>query len=371
MTTRRSLLQGLACASGMALAGSAAAAAANDSDAANGRAETLLREQMRSRRIPGLQAAVVHKGRLALSFADGHANVEHRVPVRTRTVFPVNSITKAFTAVAVMQLVEAGKVALDAPISVYVDDLPASWRPVLVRHVLAHLSGLPDVYGNDGAIGGGGEQEAWAAVRALPVEARPGERAAYNQTNYMLLGRMIDRFAGMPFTRFIAERQFASTGMGLARFGDSFDVIPDSAQSYSYRRLVKGRGEIDTGTLNHWVDDIPPYLRTASGICTTAEELAGWILALQRGSLLNASSRDALWAPQRLNDGTFGPWTLGWLRLGTTSQRAVGGIGGGRSAFVVYPDQDVSVVVLTNLAGADPHAFIEDVARVYVPGPGS
>jgi CubicO group peptidase (beta-lactamase class C family) len=351
----------------MVIALPAAAAAGDDSDAANQRAQALLREQMRSRRIPGLQAAVVHKGRLALSFADGFANVEHRVPVRATTLFPLNSITKAFTAVAIMQLVEAGKVSLDAPIATYLDGLPPSWQPVLVRHLLAHLSGLPDVYGEEGVIGGGGEQEAWAAVRALPLQAPPGERAAYNQTNYLLLGRMIDRLAGMPFTRFIGERQFARTGLDSARFGDTFDVIPDSAQSYSYRRLVKGKGEVDTGTLNHWVDDIPPFLRSASGTYATAEGFAGWILALQRGSLMSASSKEALWAPQPLKDGTFGPWTLGWLQMGTATQRAIGGIGGGRSAFAIYPDHDISVMILTNLAGADPQAFLHDVARLYVP----
>jgi len=107
--------------------------------------ETLLQREMLERRIPGLQIAVVRNGKIVLLRAFGIADLQHSVPVTNKTVFPIYSCTKAFTGVAVMQLVEQGKVDLAAPISRYLEGLPPSWQPITVRQLLTHVSGLPNI----------------------------------------------------------------------------------------------------------------------------------------------------------------------------------------------------------------------------------
>ena len=150
------------------------AAAPSVEQDANARTRAFIVEKMAAKRIPGMQIAVVRDGRIVLSEAYGVANIEHQVPVTHDTVFPINSATKSFTGVAAMQLVEAGKLDLEAPVSRYIDNLPAAWRPIRIRQLLAHTSGLPDIVGGKGMIGGGGEAEAWAAVKALPMDGKPG-----------------------------------------------------------------------------------------------------------------------------------------------------------------------------------------------------
>ncbi|WP_332368994.1 serine hydrolase domain-containing protein [Spirosoma telluris] len=107
--------------------------------------ETLIRREMQERRIPGLQVAVVQHGNVVLLKSFGVANIQNAVPVSNQSVFMINSCTKAFTGVAIMQLVEEGKVELAAPVSRYLDNLPAPWQPVTIRQLLTHVSGLPDI----------------------------------------------------------------------------------------------------------------------------------------------------------------------------------------------------------------------------------
>jgi CubicO group peptidase (beta-lactamase class C family) len=334
-------------------------------DEANDLARQLVRQTMQDQRIPGLQVAVVRDGEVVLSESYGFANAENRVPVTRTTLFPINSATKPFTGVAMMQLVEAGLVDLDAPVSRYLDDLPAAWQKVRVRQLLAHTSGLPDIVDARGLIGGRTEADAWKAVRDLPTRAA-GEAFVYNQTNYGLLARIIVKQTGMPYERYIAERQFKPTGMSQSRFGDSYDVVPNAATIYSFfpRETL---APDDATRLSRWINDMPYSLYAGGGILTTADDVAHWIAALTSGRLIGADSTKAMWIPEKLNDGKDGAWSAGWPVLATSPARQVAGIGGRRAAYIVYPDDGLAVVMLTNLVGADPQNVIPKIAELYKP----
>ncbi|WP_436487746.1 serine hydrolase domain-containing protein [Chitinophaga sp. ARDCPP14] len=107
--------------------------------------DAFIKYEMRERSIPGLQMAVIQHGKIVRMSNYGFANVEFSVPVTDSTVFSINSITKAFTGVAIMQLVEEGKVNIESPISRYLDSLPLTWQKVTVRQLMGHISGLPDI----------------------------------------------------------------------------------------------------------------------------------------------------------------------------------------------------------------------------------
>lgn len=361
---RRSIIIGLAGTLASCTLAGRGSDARTDRTTASGKLEALIKQRMRSGRIPGMQVAIVAEGRPKFSRAYGLADVEHGVPVTIETVFPINSMTKCFTCVAIMQLCEEGRLELDAPISRYLVDLPESWHAVTVRQAMSHVSGLPDIF-TDVLIGEGADAEAWAAVRALPLEAAPGERSAYNQTNYVLLKQIIEVLSGKPFADFLTERQFDVAGMRRVRFGDTFDVIEKSAQPYSHMRRVRGSGEVLGTTLSHWIDDIPPIMRAAAGVYTNADDMARWLTALLSGSLLSDEGLAQMWTETRLIDGDGSGWALGWLVIPSEQGRVVAGIGGGRNAMFVYPDRKMAVVVLTNLVGANPHNFLENIAQVY------
>lgn len=210
--------------------------------------ETFLQATMQKHRIPGLQLAVVQHGKVVKLGAYGMANVEDSVPVTDQTVFPVHSITKAFTGVAVMQLVEAGKLDLAAPVSRYLDGLPAAWQGVTIRQLLTHASGIPDIWDEHSRMIADGDEASWAKVLTMPMEFLPGSRFKYNQTNYVLLGRVIDKLSGEPFVKFIKERQLEVAGMPLTGFGDAHDVVPHCAGSYQILRGADGAPAPGTGS---------------------------------------------------------------------------------------------------------------------------
>jgi len=317
--------------------------------------------QMDLRSIPGMQVSVVKDGQIVYSRAFGMANLQTPVPVTQDTVFSINSATKSFTGVEVMRLVESGEVDLAAPVSTYLEDLPETWRPITVRQLLTHMSGLPDILTPDGGYVGRDATGALAALAEQPLRSVPGERFAYNQTNYMLLGLIIERLRGRSFEAVVAEDTFAAFGMTHSGFGDSLDLIPGKADSYRY-----SRGEAPV--LQNVHELFPAFTRTAAGINTSAQDFARWIIALQSGEILEQATLEALWTPAHFNDGRVGEWANGWVVVDRQNHPSVGMSGGGRSAFSVYPQDGVAVVILTNLSGAYPEELTDPIASRFIPG---
>ncbi len=334
--------------------------------------EALVNAEMKRRRIPGLQIAIVRRGRIVFDGAYGTADEETSAPVTRDSLFTLNSSTKAFTGVAIMQLVQAGKLSLDAPASAYIDDWPSQWGLVSVRQLLTHVSGLPDVLeqpkgqGTGNLIGDGDETSAWATVKTRPVEGAPGDRFRYNQTNYVLLGKIIDKLSGTPFTQYIKTREFDPVRASRFAFGETRDVIPGRVRIYRY-----ANGAIDGSTkdvpLEHAFDEFAPFMRTAGGLNGSAVDVARWMIGLQDGTLLNRAALTAMWTPGRYADGKPTQWGMGWPLRPDLRHPIATGIGGRRSAFFVYPKDDLAIVVLTNLAGANPEEFIGEIAGVFYP----
>jgi len=337
--------------------------------------DVFLKNKMQQRRIPGLQIAVIRNGQIIKNNTFGKANLEYNIDATNETVFSINSITKAFVGIAIMQLSEEGKLKITDPISVHLDSLPDAWRNITIQQVLSHISGLPDIMDADEQVlGHNDEREAMRKVKALPIEFQPGEKFSYNQTGYVLLGQMITKLSGMHFTKFIEDRQFKVSGMKLTRFGDSYDVIPNYAGAYT---LTKQMGDrfIRNKTPGHAYMQFPIFFRTAAGIQSTATDLGNWIIALKSGKLLKKpASIDLLWTPAKLNNGKTGGfnlltngYALGWPTVTRKEHPAVGPVGGGRSALFVYLKDDLSIVILTNLMQGNPDQLIDEVAGYYIP----
>lgn len=332
--------------------------------------DTFIQTQMQQRKIPGLQLAIVKHGKIIKTGNYGLANLQDSVPVSDKTVFTINSITKAFVGVAIVQLMEAGKLKLDAPISQYLTDIPDTWKPVTVQQLLSHTSGIPDIVNEEESVLIADDpEEAWNMVMKLPNEFKRGEQFSYNQTNYLLLGRIISNLTGMSFQEFITKEQLEKVGMPKtiqSGFGATKAVIPHSACSYQYRK----------GVLSNMFFSFPPFLQTAAGMSSTAPELAKWLIALQGMQLLKQpSSLQALWTPAMLNNGETGGFShllngyaAGWPVVKRPAHPALAPVGGNRSAIFVYPFDDLSIIVLTNLSGAFPDRFIDELAGLFIPG---
>ncbi len=339
----------------------------------------LIQSEMLARGIPGLQLTIVQRGKIVLTGAYGKANIETADPVTEQTVFPINSISKAFAGVAAMQLVAAGKLDLDAPLATYLDALPASWRGITVRQILTHVSGLPEIVDDNLRLIDGAPDAAWAKVQELPVRFPAGSRFDYTQTNYVALGRIIEKVTGKPFSDFVRDRQLDIVGMRSTDFAGSAAAGPRVASLYTHLTLLtKGtetvgveRSKTPFARHEPWTESLLP----AGGIRATATDLANWTIALQKLKLMDKHHLRQLWTPQPLNDGTYrgfdatiNGYALGWPIIRRPAHPAVTPTGGARAAIFIYPEDDLTVIVLTNLMGASPQKFIDKIAATYIPG---
>jgi Beta-lactamase class C and other penicillin binding proteins len=338
----------------------------------NSNDDEIIQREMKERKIPGLQMAVVQNGKIVLSRSYGIANLQNNVPVNNTTIFPINSNTKVFTGVAMMQLVEQDKIKLNDPIGKYLDNLPAEWQKITVDQLLTHISGLPEILklldpmtGNIGPLKT--EAVIWEKLKTLPLEFKTGEQFSYNQTNYYLLGKIIEKLTNRSFATNFEEDQFNIAHLKNTVFGDSRDIIQNYAPSYRYNSYFDGKqGE---AKLTYTYTEFPDFVRTGAGLNSTAEDMANWLIALQDGRLFKKpGTLDMMWTPGQFNNGTPTNWARGW---GITKPRknhsAVGMSGGNRSVIMVYPDDDLAIIVLTNLAGSSPEDFVEEIAGCYNP----
>lgn len=316
---------------------------------------------MQSRQVPGLALVVVKDGKIVREKAYGLANVELGVPVTPDTVFQAASVGKTFTAALVLLLEKDGKLKLDDPISRYLDNTPPAWAGITIRHLLTHTSGLGDPYTKIDLRKDYTDEELVALEASMPLLFAPGERFAYSNAGYHLLGFITKRVGGKFFGDQLEERIFAPLGMKTAGVISEAGIVPGRAAGYE---RIDGRLQNQ-----RWV--APSLNRTADGtIQLSARDLARWSMALDGDTILDARARQASWTPARLNDGSSGPYGLGWY-VGTRNGHRViqhgGAWQGFKSSLQRYPDDRLTVVVLANSAAARQGKIADLVAAHYVP----
>ena len=319
--------------------------------------------QLQRHQIPGISLAICRDGQVVRAKGYGLANVELDVPVRPETVFQTGSVGKQFTAMAVMMLVDEGKLGLDDPISRYFPDAPATWKDITVRHLLTHTSGIKDWegktdldYRKDYT-----EDELVKVAMKLPPDFAPGTQWSYSNTGYVLLGILVHKVSGKFYGDFLAERVFTPLGMQSTRIISESDIVKNRAAGYT----------IETGKLQNqeWVS--PSLNTTADGsLYTTTLDMAKWDAALWARRFLKPESYEAMWSPVKLRDGTAYPYGFAW---GLDVQRREpvikhsGSWQGFKTAIVRYPERKLTVIVLANLAEAEPDRLATTVAGLVEP----
>jgi CubicO group peptidase (beta-lactamase class C family) len=280
--------------------------------------------------------------------------------VTAKTLFSINSITKAFTGIAVMEEVERGGLNLSAPISTYLSDIPSSWGRVTTLQLLGQISGLPDIWAYDNSESEGikDEKAAWSWALSQPV-AVPGEKENYCQTNLRLVQLIVNKLEGREPDASLIDEQLKIAQMVATAYGDSRDVIKNKSAPYYLD---------NDGVIRNRFEQFGPMMRANSGLNTTADDMTRWMISILEGKQLDPESREVLWKLVPLNDGSLSSFALGWDREQRTNYTSVGGVGGTRSAFSLYPEYNVGVVILTNLLGANPEELTDEVAASFVPG---
>jgi len=278
---------------------------------------------------PGASALVLQSGRVLLKKGYGFADLEHRVRNTPETKFRLGSVTKSFTALAILQLSDAGKLRLDDPIGKYLADAPHGDQ-ITVRHLLTHTSGV-------------------CSSASDPLEFTPGERINYSNTGYKLLGKIVEAISGTSWEDYLQAHVFAPAGMRDTGCDHAERILPHRSAGYFF--------DGKSGYLNVPPEDIAQTAWAAGALYSTVEDMARFQEALSSGTLLQADTLAQAFTPGRLNDGSATKYGFGWMIADYRGVREIchgGDTDGHNAAFAMYPDQGLAVIVLSNVCMRPP-----------------
>lgn len=299
---------------------------------------------------------VTKDGKPIFRRAYGLADREWGVPNTIDTHFRIASLTKAFTAAAILQLAEAGKLGLDDPIRRFVPDVPAAWDAITLRRLLQHGSGIINYTALSSYLPKLSRiehtpAELVALVAPEPLLFEPGTRFEYSNTNYVLLGMAIEAASGLPYARYLQEHILGPLGLKDTDYDDVSVVLPRRAAGYR-------RGQAQWRNVAPTASSVP---YAAGGLYSTVDDLSAWIRALLSDKVISAASREAMFT-----DGGFG-YGLGWF-IGKGNDRRLWSHGGSIPGFLSiadhYPDERLSVIVLANTETAPVQKMSRELAAL-------
>jgi serine beta-lactamase-like protein LACTB, mitochondrial len=331
---------------------------------------------------PGISAAVASGGRIVFSGGVGFADLDNMVPATAVTVYNIGSVSKANAAVAVMQLLEQGKIALDDPIQKYVPTFPDKGHPITIKHLMTHRSGIRHYRDTDFAATPGDENlkpytslaDAIKLFKDDPLLYKPGEFSSYSSYATNLLQGVIKTTSAQPFEEYMRANVWGPAGMASTAFDVPERVVPHRAKSY---RHVKGR------TINNPYGDVT-YKFAGGGMISTVEDLVRLGIALNHGRLLKpetiATMYDARLEPVRAYSASGAPHRMDprrgliWVVEAENARTVVshsGSVKGFYACLVNYPEQDVAAAILQNAAGPPTCTEAKALAGRFLPAPGS
>ncbi|QIL42587.1 beta-lactamase family protein [Pedobacter sp. HDW13] len=328
----------------------------------NNQIDSLISAAISDQQGPGGVFMVARKGQVLYQKAFGKANLELDVNLTTESVFQLGSMTKQFTAVAVMLLVQQGKLKVTDPVRRYIPDYPGGDK-ITIHHLLTHTSGIKD-FTKMKALAGIALKEMTPKMvvdffKDEPVDFAPGERFEYNNSGYVLLGYLIELVSGEPYATFIQQHIFNQLGMAHSYYASDRQVIYNRA--YGYQK--KESGYVNKTAVNFSV----PF---ASGaLMSTLADLLKWQNALNQNKLLNAVVTQQAFSSYKLNNGEVFNYGYGWhiKEIGGLPARAHGGsIFGFKSMGVYVPGEDIYVVGLTNCDCNSPTVLTENIAKLVI-----
>ncbi|MEW5915610.1 MAG: serine hydrolase domain-containing protein, partial [Gemmatimonadota bacterium] len=332
------------------------AAAQSDRAALVKKLDSLAGSGVLEKRAAGIVAAVVRGNDTLLFKGYGRADVEWNIDMPIDAMFEIGSVTKQFTAVALLQLRDEGKLSLDDDITKWLPDFDTRGNKVTLRRLLDHTSGIKGItempeFGllvNNNRFP---RDSAYALIKRYPFEFATGEAQIYNNSAFWLLGLVVEKASGVTYEDYVEKKLFAPLGMTRSMYCNSAENIERRAHGY----------QVLNGAIRRAPTNVHTWPFSAGSLCSTAGDLVIWLKALHGGKVLSPKSYAEMTAPSKLNDGTVLRYGMG-IAVGKDSRglRFIGhggGIGGFTSEATWYPDAQAAIVVLINSNGnIDPGA---------------
>lgn len=294
---------------------------------------------------PGAAVLVIDEGQVVLRKGYGLASVELGVPVAPEMVFKTGSVTKQFTAAAILMLQEQGKLRVEDEITKYLPDYPTHGQKITIEHLLTHTSGIPSYTSlrdwrprvrEDMPV-----ETLIGVFKDKPLDFNPGENWRYNNSGYILLGAIIEKVSGKSYERFVEEEVFQKAGMKSSRYGHQEELVPLGVGGYSKTR--------DGFRPANYLSMTQPY--AAGSLVSTVDDLAAWDRALAGGTVISKASRERMETPVKLNSGASTRYGYGVALYQYAGRRFVehgGDIFGFSASFLRAPEEGVVVAILSN-----------------------
>ena len=333
-------------------------------------------KEMKKAGVPGMSIAVVRRGSIIFKNCYGLANLELSIPVTPESPFKIASLTKPFTATAIMQLVEKDEISLDQKISFYLEDLPEAWNSISVRQLLCHSSGLSDYFqAPDWSWRNSWRldlthEEFIRMIRKSPMLFKPGEKIQYCNAGYYLLGMLIEKVSGKRYEEYLNEHIFKPLEMSNSRLDHAQLIIPNRVSGYTWERGEWRNAEFTSDT----------WAYSEGGIVTTAEDLAKFDSSFYTEKLLKKASLEQMWSHSKLSNGNEGIigdngagkpnyYGLGWFISDYKNHKLIlagGNKPGYTCTFFRFTEDDLTIIILSNLSSAPLYGIAGEIAEMYL-----
>ncbi|HYC93090.1 MAG TPA: serine hydrolase [Thermoanaerobaculia bacterium] len=326
--------------------------------------EQYVEAAMKAQQMPGLSVAVMH-GDFRWSRGFGFADLENQVPARAESSYRMGSVSKPFTAVAVLKLVEEGKIDLDAEVQTYVPYFPKKSKPVTVRQLLAHQGGISHYrdYNKEGRIREPkNTREALAIFQDFDLVNEPGTAFSYSSYGYNLLGAVIEGASGKSYGDYLTENVWKPLGMTATRMDDPRALVPHRVTGY-----VLENGQLQR---SEYIDISSRF--GGGGTRSTVDDMIRFIDGIAAGKVLKNDTRNAAWTMQPTRDGRFTRYGLGfgilvrngrWIVAHTGAQQET------RTNLVIVPAERFAFAVASNFEDADLSVFEDKLLELFLGDP--
>ncbi|SEL48662.1 CubicO group peptidase, beta-lactamase class C family [Maribacter orientalis] len=323
--------------------------------------DSLLQEKY-SGNTPGATFLISKNGSVIYKKAFGLANLELNVPMKTNNVFKIGSMTKQFTAISILMLMEKGKLNLDDEITKFIPDYPTNGNKITIHHLLTHTSGIKDYTKVKGlnAI----SQKDLTPLELIdfsknePIDFVPGEKYEYNNSGYVILGYIIEKITGQSYANFVEEQIFKKLKMTASQFASQREVIQNRASGYQKNDNYINRMDFSL-TLAYSV----------GGLMSTVDDMFKWQEAIKNNFLISKETTKKAFTNYTLNNGEHTNYGYGWhiktINKNQTFEHG-GAVWGFKSMGVYFPDLDIYVIGLTNCLCNSPTKLTREIAELAV-----
>lgn len=295
--------------------------------------------------VPGMAVAVAQDGKILFSKNYGLADIEMNVEVDDSTIFNLASITKQYTAATIMRLIEQGEISLDDPITKFFPDYPTQGNTVTVHHLLNHTSGMESyTLRNEELPGWYSLKLSYQQMMDLwgnrPFHFKPGENYDYNNWGYYLLGQIIERVTGTPWSKYGEPELLKPLGLNNTIFAHQTRIVPGRAKGYHHEK---------DSIINIPYRNILTF-SAGGGLSSPIDELVKWTHLLHNGKVVSPESLEKMTTPTVLDNGKTVGYGYGLYvdKIGEYRKIYHGGTFGFGTYASHYPDQNITIAILTN-----------------------